>query len=86
MSADFRIFDSARSQLAKGITLVEASAGTGKTFAITMLVLRAVVELQVGIDRILIVTFTKAATEELRLRIRTRLVEARDLFVGKRRR
>jgi len=83
VSAEFRIFDSARSQLAKGITLVEASAGTGKTFAITMLVLRAVVELQVGIDRILIVTFTKAATEELRLRIRTRLVEARNLLAGK---
>jgi exodeoxyribonuclease V beta subunit len=83
MQAEFRIFDAARGKLARGITLVEASAGTGKTFAITMLVLRAVVELQVPIDKILIVTFTKAATEELRLRIRTRLVEARDLFAGK---
>jgi exodeoxyribonuclease V beta subunit len=60
---EFRIFDSARGKLTRGITLVEASAGTGKTFAITMLVLRAVVELQVAIDKILIVTFTKAATE-----------------------
>ncbi len=83
MQSEFRIFDSARGKLTRGITLVEASAGTGKTFAITMLVLRAVVELQVPIDKILIVTFTKAATEELRLRIRTRLVEARNLFAGK---
>ncbi len=83
MPTEFRIFDAARGQLLKGITLVEASAGTGKTYAITMLVLRAVVELQVPIDKILIVTFTKAATEELRLRIRNRLVEARNLLAGK---
>ncbi len=83
MPAEFRIFDSARGELIKGITLVEASAGTGKTYAITMLVLRAVVELQVPIDKILIVTFTKAATEELRQRIRNKLVEARNLLAGK---
>ncbi len=83
MQTDFRIFDSAHGQLIKGITLVEASAGTGKTYAITMLVLRAVVELQVPIDKILIVTFTKAATEELRQRIRNRLVEARNLLAGR---
>lgn len=83
MHSEFRIFDSARGELIKGITLVEASAGTGKTYAITMLVLRAVVELHVPIDKILIVTFTKAATEELRLRIRNRLVEARNLLAGK---
>ncbi|MBU1567207.1 MAG: exodeoxyribonuclease V subunit beta [Proteobacteria bacterium] len=83
MQSEFRIFDSARGELIKGITLVEASAGTGKTYAITMLVLRAVVELHVPIDKILIVTFTKAATEELRLRIRNRLVEAKNLLAGK---
>lgn len=83
MQPEFRIFDAAHGELQKGITLVEASAGTGKTYAITMLVLRAVVELSVPIDKILIVTFTRAATEELRLRIRTRLVEARDYFSGK---
>jgi exodeoxyribonuclease V beta subunit len=83
MSSEYRIFDAARSELVKGINLVEASAGTGKTYAITMLVLRAVVELAVPFDKILIVTFTKAATEELRLRIRARLAEARDIFAGK---
>ena len=83
MQSEFRIFDSAHGELMQGITLVEASAGTGKTYAITMLVLRALVELQVPIDKILIVTFTKAATEELRQRIRNRLVEARNLLADK---
>ncbi|KJR99362.1 MAG: hypothetical protein VR65_16425 [Desulfobulbaceae bacterium BRH_c16a] len=80
MNAEYRIFDCAALQLARGISLVEASAGTGKTYAIAMLVLRAVVELAVPIEKILIVTFTKAATEELRSRIRTRLVDARNMF------
>ena len=68
-------FDAARFALQPGVHLIEASAGTGKTFAIGMLVLRAIVELQLPIDRILVVTFTKAATEELRGRIRARLSE-----------
>ncbi len=80
MAAEYQLFDAACGDLTRGITLVEASAGTGKTFAITMLVLRAVTELSVPIEKILIVTFTKAATEELRLRIRARLVEARNLL------
>jgi len=80
MSSKYQIFDAARMELEKGINLVEASAGTGKTYAIGMLVLRALVELHVPIEKILIVTFTKAATEELKSRIRARLVEARNLF------
>ncbi len=75
-------FDAAAGNLRKGVNLVEASAGTGKTYAIAMLVLRAIVELNVSIDKILIVTFTKAATEELRGRIRARLVEGRDFLSG----
>lgn len=62
--------------------LIEASAGTGKTYAIASLVLRLVAEHGVRIDRILVVTYTKAATAELRGRIRTRLVQARDAFRG----
>jgi len=76
------ILDCARTPLTRGINLVEASAGTGKTYAIGMLVLRAVTELGIPIDQILVVTFTKAATEELRDRIRRRLAEARDLLSG----
>lgn len=56
-----------------GLHLVEASAGTGKTYAITTLYLRAVVELGLLPEQILVVTFTRAATGELRERIRARL-------------
>ncbi len=58
------------------LTVIEASAGTGKTHQITELVLEHVVDRGVPIDRILVVTFTKAATAELRDRIRRRLAEA----------
>jgi len=58
-----------------GITLIEASAGTGKTYTITGLYLRLVLEMDLRVDRILVVTYTIAATEELRDRIRRRLVE-----------
>src|SRR5690625_3639257 len=54
--------------------LVEASAGTGKTFALTGLVVRLVME-GVELKKILVVTFTNAATDELKTRIRSRLRE-----------
>ena len=72
-----RILSSASTPIEKGITLVEASAGTGKTFAISMHVLRAIVELEIKVDQILVVTFTVAATEELRERVRSRLIGAK---------
>ena len=53
-----------------GTTFIEASAGTGKTHALTTLVARLVIEQGWPIDRILVVTFTRAATAELRDRIR----------------
>ena len=53
-----------------GTTFIEASAGTGKTHALTTLVARLVIEEDWPIDRILVVTFTRAATAELRDRIR----------------
>lgn len=62
----------------RGLTLIEASAGTGKTYSITTLYLRLLLELGLEVDRILVVTFTEAATEELRDRIRKRLVQALD--------
>ena len=70
-------FDPENTALLTGINLIEASAGTGKTYTIAMLVLRFVVEKNLDIKQILVVTFTKAATEELKDRIRSRLVEAR---------
>lgn len=58
--------------------LIEASAGTGKTYRSEGLVVRLVAERAVPIDRLLIITFTKAATADLRRRVRARLVKARD--------
>ena len=62
--------------------LVEASAGTGKTFAITTIFLRLLLERQIDVSKILVVTFTKAATAELRDRIRRRIRDALDFFRG----
>ena len=75
-------FNPISTPLKTGINLIEASAGTGKTYAIAMLVLRFVVEKNFTIEQLLVVTFTKAATEELKDRIRARLVEARQLAQG----
>lgn len=58
-----------------GATMLEASAGTGKTFTICGIVARLVAVEGLSIDRILVVTFTEAATRELRDRIRRRLRE-----------
>ena len=73
-----------------GITLVEASAGTGKTYALTELVLRLVLDPDVpdledadgepDLRRLLVVTFTVAATEELKGRIRRALRAALRAF------
>jgi len=59
--------------------VIEASAGTGKTHAIVSIFLRLVAE-GYRIDQILVVTFTEAATAELRDRIRTRLRESLGLL------
>jgi exodeoxyribonuclease V beta subunit len=72
----------------QGSSLIEASAGTGKTFTIAMLYVRLVLGHR-GTDNearpltppeILVVTFTDAATKELRERIRARLMEAAGYF------
>ncbi|MFY0639446.1 MAG: exodeoxyribonuclease V subunit beta [Bermanella sp.] len=62
-----------------GVSLIEASAGTGKTYTITSLYLRLVLGHKcdaLSPENILVVTFTRAATEELRSRIRSRLRNA----------
>lgn len=59
-----------------GMQLIEASAGTGKTFTLATLFTRLVVERELRIGQILAVTFTEAATQELRRRIRERLALA----------
>ncbi len=56
-----------------GTNLIEASAGTGKTHTIATLYLRLIVEQGLKASEILVVTFTEAATAELRERIRGRI-------------
>jgi len=73
-------FDLVRSELASDVTLIEASAGTGKTHAISGLVLRLVLEKRLAIEEILVTTFTELATAELRDRIRNLLVQALTAF------
>ncbi len=66
----------------EGTTLIEAGAGTGKTYTLASLLLRLIVEKGLGIEQILVVTYTKAATEELKTRIRKRLNAAKRAFEG----
>ena len=50
--------------------VIEAGAGTGKTYSIAILVLRLILEKNIPVQQILMVTFTKAAVAELEMRIR----------------
>ena len=74
-----------------GRRLIEASAGTGKTYTIASLYLRLLLghgdentahEQPLTVDKILVVTFTEAATSELRDRIRARIHDARQAFLS----
>ncbi|MBQ4845952.1 exodeoxyribonuclease V subunit beta [Pseudoalteromonas sp. MMG005] len=72
-----------------GQSLIEASAGTGKTYTITGLYLRCLLGLQtehtqmaLSVDQILVVTFTEAATQEIKERVRNRIITARDALLG----
>jgi exodeoxyribonuclease V beta subunit len=76
---DIKNFDLLNSAL-EGTNLIEASAGTGKTYTITGLFLRLVLEKHLSVSRILVVTFTEAATGELKERIRGQLREAIRAF------
>jgi exodeoxyribonuclease V beta subunit len=64
----------------EGVNLIEASAGTGKTYAIEGLYIRLLLEKQLTLDQILVVTFTRSATEELKTRIRQKLTLAKAGF------
>ncbi len=74
-----------------GERLIEASAGTGKTYTIAGLYIRLLLghgndgschQQPLSVDQILVVTFTEAATAELRDRIRSRIVLARHAFLA----
>lgn len=66
----------------EGLNLIEASAGTGKTYAICNIYVQLLVEKGFEPGEILVVTFTKAATQEVKSRIRARIVDALDAFSG----
>jgi exodeoxyribonuclease V beta subunit len=65
----------------QGKSLIEASAGTGKTYSISNLFLHFILQ-ECPIQSILVVTFTDAATQELKGRIRDNLIKARSVFSG----
>ena len=69
---------SATGELPGGATLIEASAGTGKTWNIAGLFVRLIAEEGLAVDQILVVTFTDAATAELKDRIRARIRKASE--------
>lgn len=71
-----RQFDVCGPLPAPGVTVLEASAGTGKTFTIAALVARMVAMGVAPLSEILVVTFTRMATGELRDRARARLASA----------
>ena len=62
--------------LSNGIRLIEASAGTGKTFSLSHLVLRLLTEKEYSINEILVVSFTEATASEIKARIIERLILA----------
>src|SRR5271155_5627272 len=61
-------------------TVLQASAGTGKTFALAGLVTRYVADDVATLDQMLLITFGRAATQELRDRVRRQIVDAVAAF------
>src|SRR5215207_1193894 len=77
MNSDPHPFDVC-ADLPTGTTVQEASAGTGKTYTIAALTARAIAEGAVELSQLLLVTFGRMATNELRLRVRERLVSVEN--------
>jgi exodeoxyribonuclease V beta subunit len=61
---------------ARSTTVLQASAGTGKTFALAGLVTRYLAEGEATLDQMLLITFGRAASQELRERVRRQIVDA----------
>ncbi|TCK01884.1 DNA helicase/exodeoxyribonuclease V beta subunit [Volucribacter psittacicida] len=71
-----------------GVSLIEASAGTGKTYTMVSLYLRLLLQVgenpfpvPLGVENILVVTFTEAATEELKKKIRERVSQVKQALI-----
>ena len=76
-----KAFDIQKSPI-QGAFLIEASAGTGKTFSLIRIVLRLLMETDIRIDQILVVTYTKAAASELKSRLQSLLTEIKEQIDG----
>ncbi len=74
----FELLDSPLS----GTNLIEADAGTGKTYTLAGLFVRLILEKDLAVDEILVVTYTEAATEELRDRVRKKIRETLNAFTA----
>ena len=72
-------FDIFENELA-GTHLIDASAGTGKTYTISAVYLRLLLERELAVKQILVVTYTEAATHDLRRRIREKIIDAFNAF------
>lgn len=76
-------FDLATASLEPGVVLLEASAGTGKTYTLVGILLRLLLERRIErLDQALVVTFTVAATDELKRRLRDGLRRVLDAASG----
>jgi exodeoxyribonuclease V beta subunit len=78
MSREINLFDAKLT----GTHLIEANAGTGKTYTITALFVRMIVEEKLPLEEILVVTFTKAAVSDLKSKIYEKLLNIRDGFIA----
>jgi len=73
---NIELFQPNKYPLSNGMRLIEASAGTGKTFSLSHLVLRLLTEKEYSINEILVVSFTEATASEIKARIIERLILA----------
>ncbi len=73
---DIKVFQPNKYPLTNGMRLIEASAGTGKTFSLSHLVLRLLTEKEYSINEILVVSFTEATASEIKAKIIERLILA----------
>ncbi|MBA2368382.1 MAG: UvrD-helicase domain-containing protein [Candidatus Protochlamydia sp.] len=77
-NSNFNVLD--RQLSLEGHFLLEASAGTGKTFSIQNIVVRLLLETSLTLQEILVVTFTRAATRDLKQRIRVTIDQGLDFL------
>ncbi len=83
MMNNIKLFDANKYPLTNGMRLIEASAGTGKTFSLSHLVLRLLTEKEYSINEILVVSFTEATASEIKAKIIERLILALKIIESK---